>query len=126
MIFTFLGGSSTRPSRPPSRSPRRAIRSASFSRAAGSCYRAAESPTMLRTRVRAGAVAGLVMSIFAGALFTVVCVGDLYVGWLAPRFGVATPVTLRVPYGPLVVRERGDSSRITYEHTRILIPRGTV
>ncbi len=71
-------------------------------------------------------MAGLVMSIVAGALFTAVCVGDLYVGWLAPRFGVPTPVTLRVPYGPLVIRERGDSSRITYEHTRIVIPRGSV
>ena len=66
------------------------------------------------------------MSIVAGALFTVVCVGDLYVGWLAPRFGAPAPVTLRVPYGPLIIRERGDSSRITYEHTRILVPRGTV
>lgn len=71
-------------------------------------------------------MAGLVMSIVAGALFTAVCVGDLYVGWLAPRFGVPTPVTLRVPYGPMVIRERGDSSRITYEHTRIVVPRGAV
>ncbi len=71
-------------------------------------------------------MAGLVMSIVAGALFTAVCVGDLYVGWLAPRFGVPTPVTLRVPYGPMIVRERGDSQRITYEHTRIVVPRGAV
>jgi hypothetical protein len=81
---------------------------------------------MLRTRIRAGAVAGLVMSIVAGALFTAVCVGDLYVGWLAPRFGAPVPVTLRVPYGPRVIRDRSDSSRVTYEHTRIVVPRGTV
>ena len=66
------------------------------------------------------------MSIVAGVLFTVVCVGDLYVGWLAPRFNAPTPVTLRVPYGPMVIRERGESSRITYEHTRIVVPRGVV
>lgn len=81
---------------------------------------------MLRTRIRAGAVAGLVMSIVAGALFTAVCVGDLYMGWLAPRFHAAAPVTIRVPYGPRVIRDRTDSSRVSYDHTRIIVPRGTV
>ncbi len=71
-------------------------------------------------------MAGLVMSIVAGALFTAVCVGDLYVGWLAPRFGVPTPATLRVPYGPRIIRDRTDTSRVSYEHIRILVPRGTV
>jgi len=80
---------------------------------------------MLRTRIRAGAVAGLVMSIVAGALFTAVCVGDLYVGFLTPHFGAPTPVTIRVPYGPRITRDSRDSARITYEYTRILIPRGT-
>jgi putative nucleotidyltransferase with HDIG domain len=63
------------------------------------------------------------MSIVAGALFTAVCVGDLYVGWLAPHFGAPAPVTLRVPYGPRIVR---DGPRMTYEHTRIVVPRGAI
>ncbi|MEZ4298208.1 MAG: HDIG domain-containing protein [Polyangiaceae bacterium] len=71
-------------------------------------------------------MAGLVMSIVAGALFTAVAVGDLYAGWLAPRFGAPTPVTLRVPYGPRIIRHRGDTSRVVYEHVRIVVPRGTV
>ena len=71
-------------------------------------------------------MAGLVMSIVAGALFTAVCVGDLYVARLSPRFGASAPVTLRVPYGPRIVRDRGDTSRIAYEHVRVLVPRGTV
>ncbi len=71
-------------------------------------------------------MAGLVMSIVAGALFTAVCVGDLYFSRLAPRFGATTLVTLRVAYGPRIIRDRGDTARITYEHGRLMIPRGTV
>lgn len=71
-------------------------------------------------------MAGLVMSLIAGALFTAVCVGDLYVPWLAPRFHAATPVTIRVPYGPRIIRDRTDSSRVSYDHIRIVVPRGTV
>ncbi|MBK8253375.1 MAG: HDIG domain-containing protein [Polyangiaceae bacterium] len=81
---------------------------------------------MLRTRIRAGAVAGLVMSIIAGVLFTAVAVGDLYIGWLAPHLGAPAPVTILVPYGPRIIRDRGDTSRVIYDHIRIVVPRGTV
>jgi putative nucleotidyltransferase with HDIG domain len=71
-------------------------------------------------------VAGLVMSIVAGALFTAVCVGDLYIARLSPRFGAPAPVTYRLPYSPRIIRDRTDTSRVVYEHVRVSVPRGTV
>ena len=79
---------------------------------------------MLRTRVRAGAVAGLVMSLVFAAVMTLVQTGDAFLPSLSPTFGKPTPVTLRVPYASFI--QKALSSRIAYEHTRILIPRGTV
>src|SRR5262245_43840911 len=79
---------------------------------------------MLRTRVRAGPVAGLVLSVLFAALFTVIGVGDLYISALTASIGQATPVTLRIPYGPRIVRF-GDQT-LVYEHTRVIVPRGTV
>ena len=79
---------------------------------------------MLRTRVRAGPVAGFVLSAFFALFFTVISVGDLFLPSLTPRFGVAAPVTLRVPYGPRIVRD--ENHRLIYEHTRLIVPRGDV
>jgi putative nucleotidyltransferase with HDIG domain len=82
---------------------------------------------MLRTRVRAGATAGAVLSLLFAALFVFVALAELYVPALAPRLGEATPITLRVPYGPRIVRDtREGRSRLVYEHARIIVPRGTV
>jgi putative nucleotidyltransferase with HDIG domain len=79
---------------------------------------------MLRTRVRAGAIAGLVMSmVFAGVL-TLVQRSDTLVQEWAPKVGERTPVTLRVPYAPLIVKT--SRTGVAYEHARIVIPRGTV
>ncbi len=81
---------------------------------------------MLRTRVRAGPAAGLVLSVVFAALFTVVSVFDLYAVSLAPHLDRPAPVTLRVPYGPRIVRDaRGGGSQLSYEHTRVVVPRGT-
>lgn len=80
---------------------------------------------MLRTRVRAGAAAGLVMSLIFAALFAAVGMVELYVPALTPHLGEATPVTLRVPYGPRIVRD-GAGGRLVYEHKRVIVPRGTV
>jgi cyclic-di-AMP phosphodiesterase PgpH len=82
---------------------------------------------MLRTRIRAGPVAGFVLSLLFAALFTVVSVLDLYIPALSPEMGKATPVTLRVPYGPHIVRDRvAGRHALAYQHGRVLIPRGTV
>jgi hypothetical protein len=82
---------------------------------------------MLRTRVRAGASAGLVLSLLFAGLFTVVGSVELYVGAFAPRIGAATPITLRVPYGARIVRDaRPGRTMLAYEHTRIVVPRGTM
>ncbi|MBK9262253.1 MAG: HDIG domain-containing protein [Polyangiaceae bacterium] len=80
---------------------------------------------MLATRVRAGGTAGLVLSLIFAALFTIIGTFDLYVPALAPRLGNETPVTLRIPYGPRIVRD-ARSGRLAYEHARVVVPRGTL
>src|SRR5438552_3686257 len=80
---------------------------------------------MLRTRVRAGAAAGLVLSLVFAGLFTLVSVFDLYFSAFAPRLGERAPVTLRVPYGTRMVFDRARTS-LSYEHARVIIPMGRV
>ncbi len=58
---------------------------------------------MLRTRVRAGAAAGLVLSLLFAGVFTAVSLFELYIPALTPSYGRPTLVTLRVPYGPRLV-----------------------
>ena len=82
---------------------------------------------MLRTRVRAGAAAGLVLSLLFAGLFTIVSLADLFVPSLAPMLGAPAPVTLRVPYGPRITQDaRAGHSVVAYEHARIIVPRGTM
>lgn len=79
---------------------------------------------MLRTRLRAGPVAGFVLSVLFAFIFTAISVADLYLPALFPRMGAPAPVTLRLPYGPRIVRD--TQHRLVYEHTRLIVPRGTV
>lgn len=79
---------------------------------------------MLRTRVRAGAAAGLVLSLLFAGVFTAISLFESFIPALAPRMGAPTAVTLRVPYGPRIVR-RGRA-HFAYEHARVIVPRGTV
>jgi putative nucleotidyltransferase with HDIG domain len=79
---------------------------------------------MLRTRVRAGPIAGLVLSALFALFFTAVSVGDLYLPSLTPQLGAQAPVTLRVPYGPRIIRD--ERHRLIYEHARVVVPRGVV
>src|SRR5208283_1955019 len=79
---------------------------------------------MLRTRVRAGAVAGLVMSLVFATLLTLVQRSDALVREWAPKLGERTPVTLRVPYSPIIIKT--SRTGIAYGHARIVVPRGTV
>lgn len=82
---------------------------------------------MLRTRVRAGAAAGLVLSLLFAAVFTAISLVELYIPGLAPRMGAPVALTLRVPYGPRIVHgARGGGHRMAYEHARVIVPRGTV
>jgi len=82
---------------------------------------------MLRTRIRAGAVAGVVLSlVFAMALAVLQSI-ELYIDDWTPRLGETTAVTLRVPYGPrIVLGQRESATNISYEHTRIIVPGGTL
>jgi putative nucleotidyltransferase with HDIG domain len=83
--------------------------------------------SMLRTRLRAGVTAGLVLSLLFAGVFTAVSLFDLYIPALAPVFGRPASITLRVPYGPKIVSDaRGGHSQLSYGHARIIVPRGTV
>ncbi len=79
---------------------------------------------MLRTRVRAGAAAGLVLSLLFAGLFAAVSLFELYIPQIAPSFGRPTLITLRVPYGPRIVRDARYG--LSCEHARVIVPRGTV
>jgi putative nucleotidyltransferase with HDIG domain len=82
---------------------------------------------MLRTRIRAGPVAGLVMSLLFAALLTVVQAGPRLIAGLDPHFGEPAPTTLRVPYGPRIVRDISTGrADLHYEHERVIVPMGTV
>jgi len=89
---------------------------------------------MLRTRVRAGSIAGFVMSLGFAVLLTVVQGAEALVPQLAPHAHEPAPATIRVPYAPVIqsvgaVREadRRDAvvARMAYEHA-FIVPRGTV
>jgi len=67
------------------------------------------------------------MSVLFAALFTALSVFELYVPSLGPRLGAPAPTTIRVPYGPRIVRDaRNGRSQLSYEHARVIVPRGTV
>jgi putative nucleotidyltransferase with HDIG domain len=69
------------------------------------------------------------MSLVFAAVLTLVQRSDTLVPALAPRVGEATPLTIRVPYAPIIVKSPGAGSgpaTIAYSHTRIVVPRGTV
>jgi putative nucleotidyltransferase with HDIG domain len=72
-------------------------------------------------------LAGLVMSLLFALVLTAVHVGNHFVPSWEPVMGKPAPTTLRVPYGPRVVRDQSSGfSDIRFEHTRIVVPRGSV
>jgi putative nucleotidyltransferase with HDIG domain len=82
---------------------------------------------MLRTRIRAGAVAGVVLSLVFALALAVLQSLELFVDSWTPEVGHTTAVTIRVPYGPRIVQDQqSDGSTISYEHARIIIPAGTM
>ncbi len=82
---------------------------------------------MLRTRVRAGPVSGIIISVVLAALLTAMGTVELFLPALTPAFGEPAPVALRVPYSAWLVRDSaGDVWTIRYEHSRIVVPRRTL
>lgn len=85
---------------------------------------------MLRTRIRAGATAGVVLSVVFAALLTLVASADLIVraalGRGELRFGEVTPVTLRVPNAPRFLPTSPGATTLRYEQRAVLVPRGTL
>ncbi|HMI82904.1 MAG TPA: HDIG domain-containing protein [Polyangiaceae bacterium] len=82
---------------------------------------------MLRTRIRAGTVAGVVLSLVFAVALCAVQSFELFIDAWTPQLGETTVVTLRVPYGPRIVRNMySGGSNLSYEHTRIIIPAGTL
>ena len=79
---------------------------------------------MLRTRVRAGPVTGLALSLVVAALLTLVQTGDRLVTSWAPNYGEKTTTALRVPYGPQFVRV-GSRTRLYFEEQYALVAPGT-
>ncbi len=79
---------------------------------------------MLRTRVRAGPVAGLVMSLALAIFLTLVQTGDRFIGSWTPAYDQPTTTALWVPYGPRFVRT-GARTRLHFEERQALIPPGT-
>jgi putative nucleotidyltransferase with HDIG domain len=82
---------------------------------------------MLRTRVRAGPVASLVLSVVFAVLFTALNCFDQFIDAWSPQFSQSTRVALRIPHGSRIVikGEEGDS-RIVYQNRRVTIPPFTV
>lgn len=76
----------------------------------------------MRTRVRAGLVAGTVISLLAATLFTLLQVSDLLVSSLTPEFGDPTPISIRVPHGAGPAQHAPSSLADAH---RVFIPIGT-
>ncbi len=83
----------------------------------------------LRTRVRAGWLAGVLLSLTTAVLLTLVQYGDIAFSAFEPKFGQAAPVSLRVPHR-LIPRAdasvvlRGDTTPY-FRMQHVLIPMGT-
>lgn len=82
---------------------------------------------MLRTRIRAGGPAGVVLSALFAGLLLVVATAELFFPSLAPVWGRRTPITLRTPYGPRIVDEATEPGRPrqpAYQYQTIVVARG--
>src|SRR5690606_17818360 len=85
-----------------------------------------QRPPMLRTRIRVGPVAGLVLSLLLAAALTAVQSFDRFVPAWAPGFEEPVRTTPRVPYGPRLQRDqRTGRVEFLFRHERVVIPPGT-
>ncbi|HEX7672323.1 MAG TPA: HDIG domain-containing protein [Polyangiaceae bacterium] len=77
--------------------------------------------------MRAGPIAGLVLSLVAAIALTAVQAGDLFVPEWVPVYEQPVHTALRIPYGPRIVRDwTSGRAEIRFENFRVLIPPGTV
>ncbi len=76
----------------------------------------------MRTRVIAGWRTGLIISLLAATLFTLIQVSDLFVSAYQPKFGDTTLVSYRVPYGA-VQAPKGNTA--LYDALHNFVPIGT-
>jgi putative nucleotidyltransferase with HDIG domain len=82
---------------------------------------------MLRTRLRAGPVANLVLSVVFAVLFTALNSFDQYVESWTPQIAAPTRTALRLPSGARIVKaDNPNASLLVYEHRRVTIPPFTV
>jgi putative nucleotidyltransferase with HDIG domain len=80
---------------------------------------------MLRTRVRAGPIAGLVLSLLAALVLTAIQIGDLYVDGWAATWDAPVRTTIRIPYGPRIIRDFSSGhAELRFENFRVVVPRG--
>lgn len=82
----------------------------------------------LRTRVRAGWLAGVLLSLTTAVLLTLVQYGDVAFAAFEPKLGEATPVSLRVPHRLAPRLEATASGRsdapLNYRLQHVLVPVG--
>lgn len=82
---------------------------------------------MLRTRVRARPVSALILSLFGAVVLTVIQAGDLLVDGWQPAYDLPVHTSLRIPYGPRIVRDFSSGRpEIRFENFRVVVPRGAV
>jgi len=82
---------------------------------------------MLRTRVRARPISALILSLLGALVLTVIQGGDLLVDAWQPVYDQPVHTTLRIPYGPRIVRDFSSGRpEIRFENFRVVIPPGTI
>src|SRR5689334_17178564 len=81
---------------------------------------------MFHTRIRAGAVAGVVLSVLFALALLVLQSFELFVDGWNPELGETTAVTFRIPYGPRFLKiNQARGTTLIYEHARVIVSAGT-
>ena len=82
---------------------------------------------MLRTRVRTRPVSALILSLLGAVALTLIQTGDLLVDGWQPSYEHPVHTSLRIPYGPRIVRDFSSGRpEIRFENFRVVVPTGTV
>lgn len=84
----------------------------------------------MKTRVIAGWRAGLLISLIAATFFTLIQVLDLTASAFRPEFGQVSPISLRVPYGAVVLAGKPEArptpgSSVYFDSLHNFVPVGT-
>ncbi|MBI2893118.1 MAG: HDIG domain-containing protein [Deltaproteobacteria bacterium] len=76
---------------------------------------------MLRTRLRAGSVTGVILAVTFAFGFVFIANVELFFGSLRAQPGEPAPVTVRIPYSSVFATTEGE---VRYFHRGVLLPRG--